>query len=377
MHPGVPVVVSMILLFSALAGCVAGCAAGEPDSNKLFDELLSENLPRLDRMAASGDGGTYYRFSYVMEATLAQYEGTGDTKYLQQVLMWAETMVAAARITDAHGMRNWSGRWASPHASERIAYQLDDLQAATALARTARLILTDETLTKTYGSKATHVKRFVRRDIVEKILDAHRSRRFYRDNAVNPRELFSDKTALLVRVLLDLYACDKETTYRDFARELLSGFARRLAAYKQGALIWDIAGTVRMDTAHANRMPYMVVDAYEAGVVVDRQHIEGLSRLLTEIIWDQSMASPRFSNYIDGSNDVAFGRGPWNNGLIYAGWLTLGAYDKKVQKLGEATLSALLGGRLNPSLRYMNTLDGKLSLIGLLARNRRHGGSLK
>jgi uncharacterized protein YyaL (SSP411 family) len=370
-----PAVVAITLTFFFNAAVVH--AAGDAVNKKLFDELLNENSAQVNRMAASGNGGMYYRFSYVMEATLAQYEGTGDTKYLERVLTWAETMISAARIIDSHGMRNWAGRWASPHASQRIAYQLDDLQGATALARTARLILTDDVLTTTYGVRAALLKRFVQRDIVEKVLEAHRSRRFYRENAANPRELFSDKTALLVRVLLDLYRCDNEKAYRDFAGELLNGFTRRLAAHNRGALIWDSTGTARMDTAHANRMPYMAVDAYEAGVGVDREQIEGLSRLLTEVIWDQSMASPRFSNYIDGGNDVAFGRGPWGNGLIYAGWLTLGAYDKKVQKVGEATLSALLSGRLNPSLRYMNTLEGRLSLIGLLARNRRHAEPVK
>lgn len=116
----------MVLVLAGLAGE----AAGERDTNKLFDELLNANLGRLDRMAASGDGGTYYRFSYVLEATLAQYEGTRETKYLEQALAWAESMIASARITDIHGLRNWAGRWASPHASHPIAHQLDDLQGA-------------------------------------------------------------------------------------------------------------------------------------------------------------------------------------------------------------------------------------------------------
>jgi hypothetical protein len=221
------------------------------------------------------------------------------------------------------------------------------------------------------------LKRFVQHDIVEKVLEAHRSRRFYRDNAADPRQLFSDKTALLVRLLLDLYRCDKTERYRSLAEELLAGFARRLVTSNKGALIWDAAGVGPIDTAHANRMPYMAVDALEIGIVINRTHIEGLARLLTEVIWDQSIASPRFANYIDGSNARAFGRGPWNNGLIYAGWVTLGAHDRKVQLLGEATLTAVMSGRDNPSLRYMSTLDGKLSLIGHLTRNRRNAESLR
>jgi hypothetical protein len=175
-------------------------------------------------------------------------------------------------------------------------------------------------------------------------------------------------------LLLDLYRCDKTERYRDLAEELLEGFKRRLVRYKHGALIWDTGGAEVLDTSHANRMPYMVVDAYESGVVIQRHHIEGLARLLTSVIWDQSTVSPQFANFIDGSNKPAFGRGPWGIGQIYSGWITLGRYDPGVQSVGEATLRALTHGTLNPSLRYMNTLYGKLSLIGHLARNRRTDG---
>jgi hypothetical protein len=360
--------IAIALIFAGLAGQ----ASGETDASGLFDRLLNDNLDRLNRMAASGDGRKYYTFSYVMEGTLAQYEATRDTRYLEQVLVWAESMIASARVVDIHGLRNWSGRWVSQHASSPIAHQLDDLQGATALARAARLILTDEILSKNYGHRARELKRFVQHDIVEKVLEAHRSKIWYRTNAANTRELFSDKTALLVRLLLDLYRCDETERYRDLAEELLGGFTRRLVSYKKGALIWDGPGVGPFDTSHANRMPYMAVDAYESGVVIERQHIEGLARLLTEVIWDQSMWSPQFANYIDGSNGRIAGRGPWGNGQIYSGWLTLGGYDARVQLLGEATLRALKHGRLNPSLRYMDTLDGKLSLIGHLARNRRN-----
>jgi hypothetical protein len=76
-------IIRIVFLFSGVP------ARGESDESKLFDGLLNESLPQLNRMAASGDGRIYYTFSYVMEATLAQYEGTRDRKYLEQVLRWA------------------------------------------------------------------------------------------------------------------------------------------------------------------------------------------------------------------------------------------------------------------------------------------------
>jgi hypothetical protein len=358
------------ILFALVAFEPASDAHGENQTAKLFDDLLRDNVQEFNRMARSGDGRTYYRFSYVLDGTLAQYEGTADTKYLEQVLLWADSMIAAAKIIDDRGTRSWSGPWMSPYGPTPIAYMLDELQGATGLARAARLILTDESLAKQYGDRARRLKNFVRQDVVDKWLDKRASRTWFRENAANPWKLFSDKSALLVRILLDLYRCNETAGYKEFAEELLSNFKRRLVAYRNGALIWDVGRLQALDTSHANRMPYMAVDAYESGVVIQRQDIEGLARLLSGVIWDQSTFSPRFANYIDGSNEDALGRGPWGNGQIYSGWLVLGGYDKEVQRLGEATLTALVRGARNPSLRYMDTVYGRLCLVGHLTRNR-------
>jgi hypothetical protein len=83
-------------------------------------------------------------------------------------------------------------------------------------------------------------------------------------------------------------------------------------------------GDLIYDTSHGNRMPYMPVDVYAAGMKIDKTHLSGLSNLLTRVIWDQSLSSPSFTNYISGDNSDFAGRPAWGNGLIYAGWITLG-----------------------------------------------------
>jgi hypothetical protein len=89
-------------------------------------------------------------------------------------------MITGARVVDVHGMGNWSGRWVSPYATSPIAYQLDDLQAATALARAARLILSDADRLKNYGHRARDLKHFVQHDVVDKLLDARGSETWFR-----------------------------------------------------------------------------------------------------------------------------------------------------------------------------------------------------
>jgi hypothetical protein len=298
------------------------------------------------------------------------YEGTGDPRYLQQVLEWAETMISKARIVDSQGKRNWAGPWVSPYAGSPIASMLDEFQGSTALARTARLVLTEPELRRTYGARATRIYQFVKDHIVDKHLK--RAGHWFRDNAHDTSEQFSDKSAILVRILLDLHEVDGNSAYLTLARDLLNAFKQRLSAFRGGSLAWDLkasAGT--WDTAHANRHVYMAVDAHEAGLVITSQHLDGLANLLTEVLWDDSLTSPRFTNYIDGSNGTVQSRPAWNNGLIYSGWITLGAHDSTAQRVAEATLAAVKAGIRNPSLEYMRSANGKISLAGIVTRNLR------
>jgi hypothetical protein len=335
---------------------------------------LAANAGTFDGMAASGVGLTYYSFSYVLDGMLGMYEGTRHSPYLERALGWAETMVSRATIVDYAGRRNWAGEWASPYASIPISYQLEDLQGSVELARLARIILTDGSLRGTYGSRAEAIYSFVRDHIVDKWLYVRGGEGWFRDNAATPSLPFSDKTAILARILMDLHRASSNSGYATLASDLVSGFRDRLVGYAGDALVWDLgigdslAGH-SMDTAHANRIPWMIAGAVNGGIGLSDAHATGVARLLAQVIWDQSSASPRFTNFIDGDNSTVFGRGAWGNGLIYSGWLALGGWDARVQALGEATLDAIIGGVSNPSLDYMDTVYGHMALAGHLTRN--------
>ena len=57
-----------------------------------------------------------------------------------------------------------------------------------------------------------------------------------------------------------------------------------------------------IDTAHANRFPWALIDLYRAGIVFSKDDVLGLADLLNEVIWNQSLSNPMFKNFIDGSN---------------------------------------------------------------------------
>jgi hypothetical protein len=342
-----------------------------------YDQVYVENLDYFNSMAASGDTtteNTYYTFQYVLAPTLSMFEATGEAKYLEQALTWAETMVSKAVIIDVNGNRNWSGPWQSPHTDTPISYLLNDLQGSTELARLARIILTDPNLKNQYGGRAQAIYAFVRDEIVEKNLWVRGGMSWFINVAcvVEEGKPTNDKVVLLLRILTDLYLVDANPKYGDLAQQLAECFKGRFTSYK-GGMIWDLGigydGNPSEDTSHANRHPWAVIDLYQADLVFTREYVDGLANLLIGVIWNGSLDDPMFTNFIDGSNEEVFGREPWNNGLIYAGWVMLGQFNQEVQEVCDAVLDAILAGKNNPSLSYNRTIYGKLSLAGHLARN--------
>ncbi|MDE2060648.1 MAG: hypothetical protein KGJ27_13155, partial [candidate division NC10 bacterium] len=281
---------------------------------------------------------------------------------------------------------NWSGPWSSPYSTTPIAYQLDDLQGSTELARLANIILTNPTLKSSYGSRGTAIYTFVRDQILNKHLFTRGGLHWFRDEVVHTTRNMNDKAALLIRVLRDVYltsaslgSADNSTyNYPDILIELAQGFKGRFQPY-QGGLIWDKGlgnygpippndPTTFMDTSHANRFLFALVDLYEAGIVFTKDDVVGVSALLTNVIWNQSLADPRFTNFIDGTNYPALNKTEWGLGQIYSGWVVLAEFDSQVLQVADATLKTMLAGVANPSLDSIDNLHGRIALSGHLAK---------
>lgn len=352
----------------------------------IYDTEYQNNKAVFDSMAASGDAGTYYTFQYALGGTLSLYEATRDAKYLERALAWAETMVSKAAIMDSNGNRNWSGAWSSRYSPTPIAHQLQDLQGSTELGRLARISLTDPALKRSYGPRVMVIYEFLRDHIVNKHLFKRNGLPWFQNDVVQTRRAMNDKSALLLRVLTSVYLTSAalggadNATYRwgDILTELAKGFKARLEPY-QGGLIWDKGlgwdgpippndPSTLMDTSHANRFPYALVDLYRAGIVFARKDVTGVSRLLTGVIWNRSLTDPRFTNFIDGTNHPALEKPGWGLGSIYHGWVVLAEYDPQVRLVADASLKAILAGTRNPSLDGMNNLHGRIALSGHLSK---------
>jgi hypothetical protein len=338
-----------------------------------FDAVQSSHKDYLDSMAATGDGPTYSTFRYALDGTVAMAFGAREPKYVEQALAWAETIMSKATIVDYKGYRNWTGPWSSPYASVPIAYQLNDIGIGTALSEVARLVLLDPSWAKTYGTRATSVRNFVAKHFLEKHLVARGDRSWYENLSVSTTKGLSDKTPQLLRAIVNLSEVGI-TTELAWAQTVVANWKRyHFQPWVTDAVIWDLKRGAEVpgyswDTSHAFPIPYYFVRAAEAGLEPPLT-LAQLSALLLRTMWNKSATDPMFTNFVDGVNDPAFNRGAWGLGIVYHGWVTLGAYDPDVQAVMDGVLNALIKGQRNPSLDSMNTVWGKLELAGHVTRN--------
>jgi hypothetical protein len=349
----------------------------------VYDAEYMVNQASLDAMAASNDGETYYTFQYILAATLGMYQATLDVTYLERALTWAETMIAHATIVDYFNRLNWSGTYASVHAPVPIAYQLEDYQGSTELARLGAIIKVDAGLNAVYGARADVVLLFVKNNIVEKWLTDYNSLAWVNTQIADYGHLLNDKVVLLMSILSNLKIAG-DNSYNVLLTNCANSLAARFQAYTGDSIVWDLglfwnapspSDALTIDTSHGNRYPAAIMDCIAAGIIFDASYILGLSNLLKNIIWDGVILSPQFTNFVDGTNAIfpadSGDRPPWGNGLIYSGWVRLGEGNADVRAISNYILKAIMKGTSNPSLDYMNNVYGKMSLAGHMAKNLR------
>jgi hypothetical protein len=419
---------------SAHAGAAGGGGADPPCTvssdvdaqiaiyRALYDEAYVPYEDDFDAMAASGAGDTYYTFQYVLDAALSVYEATADPTYLARAMAWAQTMMSKATIIDASGYANWKGIWCVPAyfdapAGEpcphpEIAYQLEEFQGTTELARLARIVLLDPSSTPEQVALAAEVRAFVAKHIVEKWGPKGRSSiDNLIANAADASSPLSDKTVLLGRILLDLQLVAEalgplagEQDYSEWLTAIAQSFTSRLVTYHPDgaqscpsdgvcsdaagdgcgtqpatpppaapeALTWDVGvgwyNCQALDTSHANRYPYFASELLHAEYVVQPAQITGLARLLSRVLYNGNSEDPRIRNFIDGSQCAFYSSGPDRVGLIYSGWATLAEWDDEAFAVVDAVSSALVAGKCNPTLAYNGTVYGRMALPAHLAK---------
>jgi len=381
---------------AALAACAAAVAGWRWSHGSArfglcrlaFEYELAKDGPELDREAASGSSATYYFTSYYLNGMLSAFEATGDEAVLRRALDVMDGMLARSRDFREGGRtyRVWGPFAVTADSALPRPLLHYTFQATVPLARAAALIRADPDLRLRYGAAADRYVAFVdgcvldyfyRRQLDSQVpwLDPDRFA-IWNDNASN----LALNAAFLCRATGAPTPCA-------LAREIGAGFKRKLRPYKTG-WIWenqtipigsdtdDTPGSVGNqagvpDVSHANREAFLMATLYEMGFVFGRADVERMAATLADTLWNGSLDSPSFANYLNGS-DKAYRvyKQPGLNGSIYHGWALLGAYSPKAQRALLATLHASLLGRTNPSLeRNAKSYGGLLALAGHLLRN--------
>jgi hypothetical protein len=315
----------------------------------------------------SGESMGYYYLQLSLDPLLTMYEVTHHRDYLEFVLDLCENMIAATEDRDADGHPEWKGLDSrGKNASDFPDLLLNDFQGSAPLLRAARIVFADPGLCATYGERSRRIVDFADRHILDKWLVTRRQRAWFRSLSV-----WSDKTAILIRMELDMYGIRGSEKYLELAREVAEPCKSRFVTIDPHTETMRIS-TLGSDTGHTCRHVTCVIACMESGVVFDRQDVDRMVNTFLINIWDGDTRLPRFHNFHDGGNSAVPDRqrGPYEEGEIYDGWVKLGRFNDQIQAICYTLWQQIRAQQWqNVSARVNSGPHAKLALPANLAYN--------
>ena len=356
--------------------------------------LVTADQSAVEAEIASGNCATYYYTSYYLMGLAAGAQATEDPTVMAALVGYINQIMAQAQPLVRNGItyQEW-GPWdANGHPQ-----QLNTFQAMGPLARTAMVIAQNPAFLAQYGTELNQIVAFVDQSIFKYWFDKPAG--YYANTGSSASPAFVGGTIPWLSIALggwgdggvDVDTCDHfgmiatwmyqatgNPRYLDYATRVAKGFRDHITV-NNGCLQWDMgvwpitAGQNlegSPDTSHSNREAMMVVSMYEAGIEYQLSDVQQLAATFTNVIWNQSYASPMFSNYIDGSN-LDYRTAPaWANGIVFHGWDMVGRYSPEAQRVLAIGYQALRSGTAqNASLSANDSGYGLFELSGALAHN--------
>jgi hypothetical protein len=286
----------------------------------------------------SADSWDHYELSYSVDAAIAMFRATDDTRYLDRALEYVENVAGAAKPSSAlprSQFRDSYRGWASMRpdldrpGDEIPLYEsyfwrygtalLVAMREHPAIARDAR-----------YRDRYERLLRFAEVDVFEKWYSRGPADYIYRE-----RTHMASHWALIA-LNLSLVTGDpaRRARYLQVAENIdlhlpgtgasLRGQLRRNPV-EPTAYFWsDVWGSARrpgQDVSHANGVMAYVVEARDRGQRWTAADMAGFSALLTEVIWPGGRT---YRAYVDGTGS--------DNGWLSDGFVKLGRFDPAVQR---------------------------------------------
>jgi hypothetical protein len=284
---------------------------------------------RVGRPASrSGDSWDHYELSYSVDAVIAMFRATGDTRYLDRALEYVENVVGAARPSSTlprSQFRDAYRGWASMRDSlDRPGDEIPLYESYFWRYGTALLVaMRENPVAARYRDRYQRLLRFAEVDVFEKWYSRGPADHIYRS-----RTHMASHWALIA-LHLSLVTADpaRRARYRQVADTIdarLRGQLRRNPVAPTAYFWSDVWGSARrpgQDVSHANGVMAYVVEARDRGQRWTAADMSGFAALLTDVIWPGGRT---YRAYVDGTGS--------DNGWFADGFVKLGRFDPAVQR---------------------------------------------
>ena len=282
-----------------------------------------------DRLLASitDDAVRMYFLWPAIDGLLSLYEATGKSDYVGYAISWAKRYRDLGKDIDGDGYLDWDSSWIEGRNHGHVEWR-----AADGIARAVALVLTDPGLAA-HKTDAETLLGFLEKHVWEKWSGGY--------NDSGQRTSVTHFIGRMGIIALGLHRATGRDEYLDYVerkgRELKAG----LHVNERDAYIWyTYAGGQRgrpkvIDTSHAGDTVNFIAEAHRSGLVFDDVDIRRLVHTVKRNLWNGSLDSPQFQDYIHGEAETSkwstggFGRVGKNQG----GWIKLAQFDDELMAI--------------------------------------------
>jgi hypothetical protein len=292
----------------------------------------------------SGDSWDHYNVSYVVDANVAIFRATGETRYLDRALTYVENVVNSAKPSTSFAQSQFRDRyrgWVSnrsdlDHPGDEIPlYESYFWRYATALLvamKNSSKVSTDAD----YHARYEKLRNFAEVDVFDKWFSRGPEANIYRERthlashwsliALNLAQVTTDpaRVARYNQVIdnIDLHLPDVDSSLR---RQMRRSPADPHAYFWSDE--WGSAKRPGQDVSHGNGVMAYVTEAADNGRNWAQADMAAFSMLLTRVIWPGGRT---YRAFVDGTGS--------DNGWFSDGFVKLGRFDAMTQKRLETHL---------------------------------------
>ena len=338
--------------FALLVAAFTLAPASDSQWTRSFTSWYGANQSRATGSANSANLAWFE--SHLLQGTLAEYEATHDTVWLDRFTLHADAMFASMSDVPDSG-RFWPGyrdrflgwgttRYDAAHHYQE--YMVHDGFICLPVARFIRLVYSTPELRDRYLKPARRYQATIEKNIVAKWFRNWNARRGPGDDLKTyggwrnlPLNMFLAFGELLL-VFSDIrqspsYVCAAPEVPGSFYTAVPDSMAHVFMASLHGdpataAWTWSywpvtVADTLPEDLSHANLDISFALEASRHGIVFTPGDMKRFANTFTRLVWNGSSALPRFSSHVNG-----LGR----DSLLYlTDWVRLTEYDTTIYGL--------------------------------------------